>query len=919
MKRAINKNYITKKFNTYLSDYLSRRNYYFSVFPNYIILLFSFLFLNSVVFSQEVLTVETDSVKVSAQEYPNDSLSVVTNEADTSKVEAEEQDTIRKSSSAFGLDTNVHYFSRDSIRFDLNNQKVFLYGNAQIDYGNISLKADYIEIDFSINQAFAKGVPDSLGKLFGTPVFSEGGQTFESKELTYNFDSKKGIIKEVITQDGQGYLHGEIIKKMPNGRINIWKGWYTTCDHNPPHYGFRYNKAQVIPDNKIVSGPAYLEIEGVPVPLFIPFGLFPNKSGQRSGIIIPSFGESENRGYFLEGVGYYWGINDYLDLTVIGNIYTSGSWAIRPSLNYKKRYRYNGNFNFGYTVNILGDRDSPDHDKKKDFNIRWMHSQDPKAKPNSRFSANVYIVSSSYNEFNLTSTQAYLTNTFQSSIAYQKNWSNKYFLTLNASHQQNTIDGSISITLPQLTFNTKQFYPFRKKIPVGKPRWYENINVKYTMNAENRINTRDTLIFKPGWDDDFKNGMKHTIPISTSIKILKHFTLTNSINYTGRLYPWTIRKEWINDSLFTATDTIVGYVETDTVHNFKIAHDFSFRASLNTKLYGMFQFKKGPVTAIRHVLTPSVSFSYHPDFGSDFWGYYHDVQTDTAGNYKRYSIFEEGIYGTPPDGKSGTVSFSLNNNLEMKVRSRKDTISGTKKIKLIDNFSISTSYNLAKDSLNWAPLSMSGRTILFKKFNITYSSTWDPYVLDSAGMRNLNRFEWDVNHRLFRLENTVWNLGLNWQISSNDLKGKKKELPSTLENDYTEEELRDVFDNPESYIDWDNPWRFNINYNFMYSNNPAYINNDCEDNRTFVQTLGFGGDISITPKWKIVFRSGFDFETCKFTYTSIDIHRDLHCWEMHLNWVPMGGRKSWNFGINVKASILKDMKYSRKKDFRDHY
>jgi len=835
------------------------------------------------------------------------------------------QDTARVENGAgFLLETQIDYKSFSEIHFDVKNHKVFLYDNAEIEYGDIGLKADYIEIDFTKNQAFARGVPDSTGKIVGTPVFNESGQTFEAEEIKYNFDTKKGFIQHVITKDGEGYLHGEKIKRLPDGRINVADGKYTTCDLKHPHFEFRYTKAQVIPDNKIVSGPAYLVIEDVPVPLVIPFGLFPNKAGQRSGIIVPSFGESNSRGFFLEGGGYYWGINDYMDLTVTGDIFSSGSWAIRPTFRYRKRYKFNGNFDFSYAKNILGDRDSPDTDIKKDFSVRWTHSQDPKARPNSRFTANVNIVTSDFNEFNLTNTEAYLSNTFQSSIAYQTNFNNKLFLTLNATHQQNTLDRSVNISLPTITFNTKQFYPFRRQNPVGKLRWYENINLKYSMNADNRIATKDTLLFEPGWEDDFKYGAKHTIPLSVSVKALKHFTLTNGVSYTEKWYPYTMRKSWVNDTLFTENDTTVGYVQTDTVRGFKAARQFSYTAGISTRLYGMYQFKKGPVTAIRHVLTPSVSFNYRPDFGSDYWGYWDDVQYNNEGDYTRYSIFEGSLYGGPPDGKSGTVSFSLTNNLEMKVRSKNDTVTGTKKVMLIDNFTISSGYDIARDSLNWNPLRLSGRTKLFNKLNITYSSSWDPYAVDSAG-RTINEFEWTVNKKLFRLENTTWNFGLSFRISQSDFKkGKEKEQQKPTDNSalldqYPEQEVMDILDNPDLYIDWNNPWSITFTYSLRFSNNPRYINFEPEDVRTTVNSLGVVGDLSITPKWKLQFRTGYDFETREFTYTSIDVFRDLHCWEMFLNWIPTGSRKSWNFGINVKASILRDMKYNRKKDFRDSY
>ncbi len=888
-----------------------------------ILILAILLTINAVAAGQNVKENQGRNASQIVDEFKNDTL--ISLPEDSLALQSKVPDSLQKNPKKFGLDNKVNYKAKDTIRFDIKAKKVFLDGNAEIEYGEISLKAAHVEIDFGKNQAYARGVPDSLGKMVGEPVFAEGSQSFDSEILTYNFDTKKGIIKSVTTKDGDGYLYGNRIKRMPDERINIQDGWYTTCELKHPHFEFRYTKAQVIPNKKIISGPAYMVIEGVPVPLFLPFGIFPNKSGQRSGIRIPTFGEgSADRGFYLQGGGYYWGINDYMDLTVTGDIYTSGSWALRPTFRYNRKYRFNGNFDFSYAKNIIGDRDAPDKQVKKDFSIRWTHSQDPKARPNSRFSASVNIVSSQYNEYNLATDQAYLANTFQSSVAYQTNWNNKYFLTLNASHSQNTLDRSVTMTLPSLTFSTKQFFPLRREKPVGKLKWYENINIKYSTTAENRITTKDTLLFTPGWEEGFRYGAKHNIPVSMSLKVLKYFTLSPSANYNERWYPYSIRKNWVNDSLFTATDTIVGYVKTDSVSGFVAARDYSLSASLSTRIYGMYQFKKGPVVAIRHVVTPSVSFSYNPDFGSEFWGYYQPYQADTLGTMKKYSIFEGSLYGGPPDGKSGRVSFSLANNLEMKVRSKKDTITGYKKVVLVDNFSLNTSYDLARDSLNWSSLSMSGRTVLFKKLNITYSSSWNPYATDSLG-RAYNKFEWEINKKLFRMENTTWSFSLNYGIKSSDFqKGKDKEKQKPKPDDpilkpYTEQEISDVLDNPDQYIDWNNGWSLNIAYSLRFSNNPRYLNYSVTDKRTKVQTINITSDVSITPKWKVGFSANYDIDAGKFAYSSVDISRDLHCWEMRFHWVPMGPRKSWNFGINVKASILKDLKYDRKKDFRDSY
>lgn len=832
------------------------------------------------------------------------------------KTETLSKDTakIQPKSSEKALSSLVEYTSFDSIRFNIQEQKVYMFGKAEINYENINLKSDYIEIDFTINELFAKGLPDSTGKIVGTPIFEEGGKSFNAEEMSYNFDTKKGLIKHVITQEGEGFIHGDIIKKMSDDVIFIQGGKYTTCNLDHPHFEFRFNKSKVIPDDKIITGPAYLVIEDVPTPLIIPFGLFPNKKGQTSGILVPTWGNSANRGYFFENGGYYFAINDYIDLELRGDIYTRGSWAVKTGTRYKKRYKYSGGINLNYAKNIIGEEDSPDYSKSTDFSFRWAHKQDEKARPNSRFNSNVNIVSSNYNKYNPSNTNSYLSNTFQSSVSYSTNWKSKYFLTANLNHNQNTLNKTVSLILPELSFSVNRFYPLRKKERVGKEKWYEKISVDYRMNLKNQIETYDSLLFEKGVWDKFRNGMKHNINLSAPLKILKYFNMTNSISYTDRWYIQSYEKRWTNDTLISDNDTTVGYVKTDTIHGFHTARDFSISSNISTRVYGIVQFKKGPIRAIRHVLSPRIGFSYHPDFGTPGWGYY-QYYVDGNSNIQKYSRFQGSIFGSPPDGRSGKITFGISNNLEMKVRSRKDTVTGMKKIVLIEDFSINSSYDLAKDSLNLAPISMSGRTTLFEKLTIQYSSQWDPYVIDENG-RNLNKFEWTENRRLLRFKNATWNFSINYRISSRDLyKGGDK--AQKTEQELTEDQLEELNAIPEDYVDFNNPWSLNLAYSLRYA--IQYDPTTDKNKRTTVQTLSFSGDVNITPKWKFAFRSGYDFENNKFSYTSIDIYRDLHCWEMRFGWIPSGNRKSWNFTINVKSSILQDLKLSRKKDFRDIY
>ena len=807
------------------------------------------------------------------------------------------------------LESKVEYVAKDSLRFEIKNQKVFLYQEADIKYQSIDLNAAYIEIDFPRNLVFAKGIPDSTGKDQGTPQFSEGNESFKSKTINYNYITKRGLIRTVFTKQDEGYLHGTVVKKMENNVTYIKSGSYTTCDlEENPHFAFKFNKAKVIPGKSVITGPAYMEIAGVATPLCIPFGYFPNRSGQRSGILLPTYGESANRGFYFENFGYYWAINPYMDLKIQGDIYTHGSWAIKPTFGYNKRYHYNGSINFSYAVNLIGSQDSPDFQKSKDFRIRWTHNQDPKARPHSSFSANVNMVSNTFNKYNLSSSpEAYLSNTFQSSINYSNNFAGKYYLNINFNHSQNTLNKTIEITLPQIAFSVNQFYPFRRNNPVGKMRWYEKISMQYNFDAENRYSTYDSLIFNPGWERQMMNGIRHSFPIKGTFTVLKHFNWTNGITITDRMYFQTIRKRYVSPQ---PGDSIEGYYKTDTVFGFANDFDASFTSSINTTIYGMYQFKKGPLVAIRHMVIPSVSFTYTPNWGAPSLGYWRYIENDTTTvNPAKYSIFQNGIYGGPPGQKSGTIRFAIKNNLEIKVRNRKDTITGTRKIPLIDEFTISTTYDIAKDSLNWSPISLYGRSTIVKGLTITYSASLDMYARDSLGNRT-NTSEWKANHHLLRLDNSQWDVGLSYMFSSEKVKGKKKPTKGTPQ------EQKDILDYYDYYVDFDIPWSFSINYTFSYSKNWNAAQGARVEN--IIQTLGFSGQLNITPKWKITLTTGWDFTNNDISYTSINVYRDLHCWEMSFGWIPKGGQQSWNFSINVKASVLQDLKLNKKKDFRDY-
>jgi len=807
------------------------------------------------------------------------------------------------------IDDKVEYPAKDSIRFDLKTRKVYLYNEANLTYGDLNLASNYMEIDFSTNEIYSRGVEDSIGNIEGKPVFKESGSEFASDEMRYNFDSKKGLISGVRTEESGGFLHGEIIKKMPDNTAYIKGGRFTTCDLDHPHYAFRFRRSKVIPGDKIITGPAYFEIGDVPTPLLVPFGLFPNQSGKQSGIIIPSYGETKKQGFYFSDGGYYWAVSDYVDLTFLGSIYTRGSWSVNTKAKYKLRYKYSGNLDLKYAINIVGSEGSPDYKKSKDFKIYWTHSQDAKARPKSKFSANVNIRSSSFNEFELSNTlNDRLSNTFQSSINYSTRFGSGWNLNVNLGHSQNTQNETISLTIPQLSLSGTRIYPFRKKDKVGSLKWYENISIKYSVVAKNQINVKDSLLFTPGWEKYFQNGMKHTIPISSSVKVLKHLNWTNSISLTSRWYSQYYRKNWEEDP-FLGMDT--AYVVTDTVNGFITANDFNLSSSFTTKIYGMFLFGKNfPINAIRHVLTPSVSFTYRPDFSESQWGYYDSYFNTTTEEDIQYSIFQGSIYGSPSSGKQGALNFSLSNNFEMKVRDRNDTVTGTKKVVLIDNLSLSTSYNLAKDSLRWSPLMVSARTKLFKNLDLRYASVWDPYVLDSTGKKNLDQFEWTVNNRLFRMTNFNWTAGINLSLSNKTFNKKIDKGKGEKSNSGKKKEKEEI--KPGTI-----PWSLNITYSLKYGMDHYYNNYVLTKKENIVQTLGISGNIQLTPNWKVGLTTGYDFSAKGISYTQIKIHRDLHCWEMYFSWIPFGTWQSWNFSINIKSSMFKDLKVEKKKSHLD--
>ncbi|MEE0961942.1 MAG: putative LPS assembly protein LptD [Bacteroidales bacterium] len=810
---------------------------------------------------------------------------------------------LKKNKKKAVLDARIDYSAEDSLTFFLDNKDVFLYNKAKIDYDKMKLESGFMTVNFDTKTLFAEGVKDSTDTIAQAPIFKEGNAEYKSKELKYNFDTKQGLISNVFTKESDGYLHGEKVKKKDDRTMYISSGMFTTCDNDDhPHFGISFSKAKAITDDKIVTGPAWFSLMEIPLPVGIPFAYFPFTDGKKSGFLMPSYGNAANRGYYLRNIGWYFAINDYIDLALRGDIYTNLSYALNISSSYVKRYKYRGSIEFRYEDNHTGLKNTPSYSSSSDFKFRWTHSQEAKSHPYRTFSANVNLVSSKFNQYT-TNVSDYFNNTTTSSIAFSTRFGSAWSFTANLGESYNINSGAISLDLPSMTLSSIQFYPFRKKKSSGKRKWYEDISFSYRANLINTMDTYDSLLTSSDLIKNFRNGIMHSIPISSNVKILKHLNWTNSISYTERWYTNSISKTYNPE-----TDLI----DKDTIYGFIANRNANFTSSINTRLYGMFTFKKGFIKAVRHVINPSISFNYTPDFSEPSLGFY-DFYTDKNGKRVYYSKTENGVFGSPPQGASGVISFSLGNNLEMKVPDKNDTVEGMRKIVLLEAFNISSGYDLARDSVNWQPLRLTARTTLFKKLLINFSAAYTPYVLDSNGVLT-NQLLWDKERRLFKKQNSQWTLNMSWNLNS-----KANNSQTTGDYHSPTEMQYSPFSNPNEilseHVDFSIPWNLTLGVN--YSRLSSYIVSIAGYQTNQSATLTARGDLNLTSKWKIGFSSGYDFINKDFTYTSIDFYRDLHCWEMRMNWIPFGPRQGWNFSISVKAPMLQDLKYEKRNDFRN--
>ena len=847
------------------------------------------------------------------------------------------------------IDARITYTSQDSMVIT-GDGVAHMYGSGELQYKSMGLKAEYIRVNMDSSMLYAQGVMDTIeNEWVGKPVFSEGNDSYETEQIRFNLKTQKALIRNAVTEQGEGYIIADKTKKVENDVLMMAGGKYTTCnDHDHPHFYMQLTKAKVKPGSYIASGPAYLVVGDVPLPLAIPFGFFPFTQQYSSGLIMPNFGDDYTRGLYMRGLGYYFAINDYMDLQVTGDIYTRGTWAVYASSKYVKRYKFRGNVSINYRWDVTGEKDMPDYNVAKNLSVQWSHSQDSKANPYNNFSASVNFKTSGYNRSNINSyynMQANAENTTSSSISYTQRFPDSpWNIGLSMNLTQRTKDSTLNVTLPSLTVSMSRIYPFKRKVRVGKEKWYEKISLQYNGSFTNSITCKEDYFLKSNFVKDWNNNLKHTLSSSASFTLFKYISITPSVNFNDRMYFSRVDQSW-NEEL--------NQVQKDTVMGFYNVYDFNASVSMSTKLYGFYiPFRKwfgDKVDRFRHVMTPSVSFSYRPDFGKDYWakryggfyGSYDQLITtrDEAGNivpkldenglpiYEvvHYSRFKE----APGRGAAATLGFSLGNNLEMKLRNDKDTTGKDpyKVYSIIDNLSISGGYNFIADSMNWQNFSVNLRIKIPKvNYTINLSGQFDPYMYTTTASGShvrCNELYW--NHGRFPHflgTSTSFSYTFNndvvkgWFNKDKKAKGNEsgegedamgQDGNETIGNDGNkrgDEKAKD-----SGYLFADIPWSLSVSYSLRYGAGREWDEKRNYYKMEFRHNLSFSASIGLGSGWKASTSLSYDVNAKKLSYTSINVSRDLHCWSMSASFVPFGPYKSYTFHIGVNASMLKDLKY----------
>lgn len=831
--------------------------------------------------------------------------------------ETQGQDTVMMEDDS-GLETVVSIVANDSSWNEVSKNILHLYNGAKVKYQDFELAADYIRLDRNTNMLFASGVLDHNERYVGRPVVIFPGESPKTVDsLEYDYKSMEGKTYGIITEEDGAYIQARVVRKNLYDELSLQRGMYSTCNLPYPHthFGIQFTKG-LLAGNHIVVGPAHLVVENIPIKFVaIPFGFFPKNNTRSSGFLFPSFGEDATRGFAVRDMGWYLAFSEYWDSELRGSIYSKGAWEASVRTNYLVNYKYSGGFNVRYSAIPSGVEGTENYNVSKDFNVTWNHTQRQEANPGTSFSASVNFATRSYFQntgFNQQNTMEDVTrNNMSSSVAYGKVFADgKVNFTANMSHRQDMATGQVDLELPSFSLNVSTFNPFDSKDRVGDQKWYQRITVGYSLQGRNSISTFDTLLFKKEALNDFTNGFQHNIPISLSLNAFKHFQFNTSINYTERWYLQSIRKRLANE--------VSGYTPTtDTVGGFERAYDYSMSAGLSTKIYGMYP-KMGKVEAIRHVVTPSVNINYRPDFSDERYGYYQDFVNEN-GMHERYSIFQNGIFGSPGAGKSMGIGFSIDNNIEAKVRNNNDTTGNEafRKVKIIQGLTFSGNYNFMADSLKLSTISFSGRTSLFKeKINLNFNGTFDPYTINPETGQRIDRFTLKEG-KLARLTN----FGLSFDYSLNpDANKSRNDNLDSLRNqmpNLTAEQadaLARISTNPNAFVDFNIPWNLNGAFSMNYSQRWETSQRRMVNQVT--ATVNVNGDVNVTPKWKIQFNSGYDFRQKAMSLTRFSIYRDLHCWDMSVGWTPFGQYKSYNITIRAKASILQDLKLTKRES---HY
>jgi hypothetical protein len=834
-------------------------------------------------------------------------------------------DTGKKSKD--GLDAELHATDDDSTRIDKVNNILYLYGRARVKYQDVEMDANYIRVDQKNHLIFASGTRDPrTHRYVGRPISKQGkDKPVKSDSLLFNYQTKKGKVYNPASEQDGNYISGGQVKKLNETEVAYRNVLFSTCNKPFPETDFGIVITKGIGEkNQIISGPAYLEIEGVPLPLAIPFGFFPKPDHRTSGVVLPSFGEDQKQGFYIKDLGYYIALNDYIDALTQGTLYSKGSYDLNESIHYLSRYKYSGNLSLSYGSHNFGLAGDP---PAKDFNITWSHSQNPNSNPGSTFSASVNAGTNSFYtnnpaiaNYNL---QSLTQNNLSSSIAYGKTWTGTPFnLTVSLSHSQDLTKKTVTLNLPTFNFNMSTISPFDSKERVGEQKWYQKITVGYSLQGTNNINAvpenelfKGSTLFKR-----MQNGLEHQIPIGFNQTILKYFQFNASANYTERWYLQSIRERYDRNNLINPDQPVI-----DTVGGFKRSGEYNLNAGFSTKVYGTLNFKKGKLKAIRQVITPSLGFSYKPDFSDPSYGYYKTIVSNATipypSTFTTYSVFQNGVYGGPSAGRQAGISLSVDNTIEAKVRAKAtDTSNADRHIKILDGLSFSTFYNFAADSFKLSAISFSGHTAIFhEKVNVSFSGSLNPYVTQvrdsiSAGRiekfaHSIDRYTWQ-DGKIPKL--TSFSLSMSGSLNPATFRPKTTLQPvgNTLQSitPQQQEKLALLNSDPGAYVDFNVPWNISLNYSFTYNNNvtSTYITN----------TVMLSGDVTISKGWKIQYSTNYDIRALALSSaTSFSIYRDLHCWDLAIQWLPFGYFKSYNVTLRVRSTILQDLKLSKKSDY----